>query len=86
MENASLMDDSPRSLRDLAVRERRKAMLNLPHVAPLTAYAAKLRDSDSIEVPEFDPFDGGINAQVLFLFEKPGPMTAEGANELAPGL
>jgi hypothetical protein len=30
-----------------------------------------------VEVPEFDPLDGGVEAQVLFLFEKPGPMTAE---------
>jgi hypothetical protein len=52
-------------------------MLTQPHIAPLTAYAAKLRQRDSVEVPEFDPLDGGVNAQVLFLFEKPGPMTAE---------
>lgn len=26
-------------------------------------------------VPGFDPNDGGIGARVLFLFEKPGPMT-----------
>lgn len=26
-------------------------------------------------VPRFDPNDGGIGARVLFLFEKPGPMT-----------
>ena len=26
-------------------------------------------------VPDFDPDDGGVNAEILFLFEKPGPMT-----------
>jgi hypothetical protein len=31
-----------------------------------------------VEVPEFDSLDGGVDARVLFLFEKPGPMTAEG--------
>ncbi len=70
-------DDRPRSMRDADVRERRRGMLRLPHIAPLTAYAAKLRERDSVQVPEFDPFDGGVEAQVLFLFEKPGPMTAE---------
>jgi hypothetical protein len=65
-------------MRDGDVRERRRVMLTLPHIAPLTAYAAKLRQRGSIEVPEFDPLDGGINAKILFLFEKPGPMTAEG--------
>src|SRR6185437_13372534 len=29
-------------------------------------------------VPEFDPFDGGVNAKIVFLFEKPSPMTANG--------
>jgi hypothetical protein len=70
-------DDAPRSMRDAGVRERRRAMLSLPHVVPLTAYAARLRERGSVEVPEFDPLDGGVEAQVLFLFEKPGPMTAE---------
>lgn len=63
-------------MRDADVRERRRAMLTQPHIAPLTAYAARLRQRDSVEVPEFDPLDGGVEAQVLFLFEKPGPMTA----------
>ena len=34
-------------------------------------YAAKLRLRGGVEVPEFDPLDGGVDAQVLFLFEKP---------------
>jgi uracil-DNA glycosylase len=63
-------------MRDEPVRQLRRAMLHEPHIAPLTAYAARLREGGSIEVPDFDPFDGGIHAQVLFLFEKPGPMTA----------
>src|ERR1700740_40451 len=28
-----------------------------------------------VKCPNFDPLDGGVDAQVLFLFEKPGPMT-----------
>src|ERR1019366_4921133 len=71
-------DDCPRSLRDAEVRERRRAMLHHPHIAPLTAYAARLLQRGLGEVPEFDPFDGGVDAQVLFLFEKPGPMTVGG--------
>lgn len=69
--------DRPRSMRDADVRTRRRAMLTQPHIAPLTAYAAKLRQRGSVEVPEFDPLDGGVNALMLFLFEKPGPMTAD---------
>ena len=84
-EPLQMNDDNPRSMRDDGVRQRRRAMLNLPHVAPLTAYAARLRLRDSVEVPEFDPLDGGIDARVLFLFEKPGPMTAEHGARLGSG-
>jgi hypothetical protein len=51
-------------------------MLGLPHIAPLTALAAGLRGHATPVVPDFDPLDGGIEAQALFLFEKPGPMAA----------
>ncbi len=67
--------DRPRSMRDPAERARRREMLALPHIAPLAAYAESLRNHG--EVPDFDPLDGGIHARVLFLLEKPGPMTAE---------
>jgi len=51
-------------------------MLTMPHIAPLAAYAAGLRTGPGIEVPDFDPLDGGVGARILFLLEKPGPMTA----------
>ncbi|WP_207231813.1 hypothetical protein [Edaphobacter modestus] len=60
-------DDKPRSMREAGVRQRRQTMLYQPHIAPLTAYAAKLRERGSVEVPEFDPFDGGIHAQVFLI-------------------
>jgi len=63
-----------RTMKRPDVREKRRAMLALPHVAPLAAYASSLRVHG--DVPDFDPLDGGINAEVLFLFEKPGPMTS----------
>lgn len=71
-------DDAPRSMRDPGVRLRRRDLLNAQHMAPLTEYAAKLRERGNVEVPDFDPLDGGIEALALFLFEKPGPMTTEG--------
>ncbi len=85
MGTVRLGDDAPRSMRDAGVRERRKAMLSLLHVAPLTAFAAKLRERGSVEVPEFDPLDGGIDARALFLFEKPGPMTSERGRRTGSG-
>ena len=78
-------DDLPRSLANADARERRKTMLDLPHVAPLTEFAARLRRRGIGEVPEFDPLDGGINARVLFLFEKPGPMTSESGKRVGSG-
>ncbi len=78
-------DDAPRSMRDEGVRERRKQMLKLPHVAPLTDYAEKLRGRPLVQVPDFDPLDGGIHARALFLFEKPGPMTAINGRRIGSG-
>jgi uracil-DNA glycosylase len=71
-------------MRDSNVRQQRKAMLDLPHIAQLTAYAAGLRRG-TLEVPDFDPLDGGADARVLFLLEKPGPMTAESGKRTGSG-
>ncbi len=71
-------DDYPRALRDQGVRLRRKEMLELPHILPVAAYAERLHLRGLGEVLQFDPLDGGVNARVLFLLEKTGPMTADG--------
>lgn len=73
---AKLPPGPPRALRDPAVHDRRRAMLSLPHVVPLAAYAARLRARPGTDVPDFDPLDGGIDARILFLLEKPGPTAA----------
>ena len=52
-------------------------MLDEPHIAPLTAYVEQLRiQHPDWEFQEFDPLDGGVDADLLFLLEKPGPMTS----------
>lgn len=48
-------------------------MLGQLHIAPLASYVAELRSRGLGRIPDFDPLDGGINASILFLFEKPGP-------------
>lgn len=50
-------------------------MLALPRMAPLAAYTRELRAKLGKDwvVPEFDPLGGGTDADILFLFEKPGP-------------
>lgn len=77
--------DEPRTLRDPKEQERRRAMLALRHMAPLVAYTAELRRRDRVEVPEFDPLDGGVDARILFLLEKPGPMTAVAGKRAGSG-
>lgn len=75
----STSEDIPKSLSDPAIRNARMSLLSAPHIAPLTHYVGKLRRITNKEklIPYFDPFDGGINAQCLFLFEAPGPKAVD---------
>jgi uracil-DNA glycosylase len=69
--------DQARSLRSSKAIALRRLMLNKPHIAPLANYVQRLRDiHPAWEFPNFDPLDGGTNAEILFLLEKPGPMTS----------
>jgi uracil-DNA glycosylase len=71
----SLDHDSPWSLGDLEAREARVSRLNEPHVKPLTEFVERLRQETGFgtAIPYFDPMDGGIGANCLFLSEAPGP-------------
>ena len=66
--------DRPKSLADPAVRADRRTQLHEPHIAPLTAFVESLRDriGPDVSIPYFDPWDGGIDAAILFLLEAPG--------------
>ena len=68
--------DKPRGLRDRQAVFWKLGRTRLPHVQPLEEFRFSLeRKNEKIEYPFFDPDDGGIGADILFLFEKPGPMT-----------
>ena len=54
-----------------AIAERRQA-LNAAHMQPLVAHVKRLRGIAPAGVPDFDPFDGGVDAECLFLLEAPG--------------
>ena len=69
----SEIDDRPRSMRDPDTLQRRITMLHSPHMGRLVEHVSELRNRDLGKVPDFDPLDGGIEARVLFLLEKPGP-------------
>ncbi len=65
----------PRALRDPSECARRRALLAEAHMAPLAGFTEALR-GPGVEVPDFDPLDGGVRARLLFLLEKPGPATS----------
>lgn len=66
--------DEPRTNRDPAEIERKLALLQAPHVAPLTAFVERLRASHpDAAIPYFDPTEAGTKARILCLFEAPGP-------------
>ncbi len=45
-----------------------------PKMKPLVEFVEYLRErSEGRKVPNFDPDDGGIEAEVLFVFQDPGP-------------
>jgi len=69
-------EDAPKSLGIPAVREARRRSLREAHVAPLTSYVKRLRGrtGKGKAIPFFDPFDGGTQAECLFVFEAPGRM------------
>jgi hypothetical protein len=74
--STALEPEAPRSLRDPEARAARRKLLTEPHVRPLTQYVEDLRARSTAEFPDFDPLDGGVEARLLFLMEKPGPMTS----------
>ncbi len=49
----------------------RRALLGKPHIAPLSAYVASLREATGETIPWFDPLDGGAGAGLLVLMEAP---------------
>lgn len=74
--NQMLMD-APRTLRHIDAVIERRAMLTQDHIAPLAKYVDALRiKNPDFEFQDFDPLDGGTCADMLFLLEKPGPMTS----------
>jgi hypothetical protein len=76
----------PRGFRDPAVVAARRAMLEtVQTVQPLRAYSADLMErrrlrQPTIEVPDFDPADAGVEARVLLVFEAPGDRTVATLN------
>src|SRR6266581_3517335 len=67
--------DKPKLLTDPQARVERRAQLQESHIAPLTAFVGALRHEGGpgVAIPYFDPWDGGVDAEILYLLEAPGP-------------
>jgi uracil-DNA glycosylase len=68
------MEDRPRMFRDPAAIAERELLNDEPHVAPLNKWVRDLRRRLGGEaiIPWFDPWDGGVDAEILWLLEAPG--------------
>jgi uracil-DNA glycosylase len=65
--------DEPKMLANSEHLDARAAQVNEPRVEPLTAFVRRLRSAyPTAAIPNFDPWDGGIEAEALFLLEAPG--------------
>src|SRR6266700_7734696 len=69
------LTDRPRLLGYPQARTARGAQLHQPHITPLTALVEARRDEtgQGANIAYFDPWDGGVDAEVLYLLEAPGP-------------
>lgn len=78
------MDDVPYSLKSEIEKTERVKLLQEPHIAPLTRYVDELRIRKGLTdgIPYFDPLDGGVEAECLFVLESPG---RRGTQEKAKG-
>jgi len=67
--------DHPKLLGNAEAVAARLREIRAPHIAPLTSFVEQLRHelSGAGEIPYFDPWDAGVNAEILFLLEAPGP-------------
>jgi uracil-DNA glycosylase len=79
MNDETLNPDAPYSLTEPGEQRRRLALLNLPHMMPLTRYLEQIKQEENAErfIPNFDPCDGGINAKGLFLLDSPDSATVK---------
>jgi uracil-DNA glycosylase len=66
--------DEPKILGDADALSTRLSMTERLNVSPLTKFVEQLREEKgpTAKIPYFDPWDGGIDAEVLFLLEAPG--------------
>lgn len=68
---------TPKSLADSSIHAARLAAMAESHVTALRTFVDQLRSEATTNVPDFDPLDGGVDAECLFLLETPGRRGAD---------
>jgi uracil-DNA glycosylase len=66
--------DRPKLLRDKDQLKLRLSQVDDAHIATLSQFVRRLRErmGPDAAIPYLDPWDGGVEAEVLFLLEAPG--------------
>jgi len=84
---SSKYEDRPRSLRCKEVRQEREELLRTkPRVQALREFVENMhKEKSGLDIPDFDPLDGGVKAQCLFLFEAAGGKTMHGGKTKGSG-
>jgi uracil-DNA glycosylase len=77
---------APRANRDPRELQRKRQLLDAPHVAPLTDLVRALSAERGVTVPWFDPTEAATEARILMLFENPGRRAdaAQGSGFISP--
>jgi uracil-DNA glycosylase len=67
--------DRPKLLGEAEALKMRLSQVGDAHIAPLTDFVCRLRErmGPDTAIPYIDPWDGGVEAEILFLLEAPGP-------------
>jgi uracil-DNA glycosylase len=69
----SEFEDQEKLFKDERAVKARQKELQAPHIKQLSDFVTAMRsECASRKIPDFDPWDGGINAECLFLLEAPG--------------
>ena len=78
--------DRPKLVRDKDQLELRLSQVDDAHIAPLSQFVRRLRErmGPDAAIPYLDPWDGGVEAEVLFLLEAPGSKARNSAHTQAP--